>query len=83
MKLEQYLRECREINVFCSQNGWIDSDTLRVEVVKRDGLSLIAAVTFEEILMEGAGCVAGRVPCHGRVRVRLTRDGDVEHLDPL
>ena len=30
--------------------------------------------------MEGAGCVAGRVPCYGRVRAELTEDGDVERL---
>ena len=83
MKLRQYLLECRELNAFCTQNGWIDNDTLQVDIVERDGLNVIAAVTFEEILMEGAGCVAGRVPCHGRVHVRLSEEGDVEALDPL
>ena len=83
MKLVEYLHQCREINAFCTQNGWIDNDTLRVDIVRRDGLTLIAAVTFEEILMEGAGCVAGRVPCYGRVRIRLTKNGDVERLEPL
>ena len=80
MELEEYLHQCRELNALCTQNGWIDNDTLRVDVLEKNGRSLLAAVTFEEILMEGAGCVAGRVSCYGRVRVSLTEDGQVERL---
>ena len=54
-----------------------------MDILDQDGQSVLAAVTFEEILMEGAGCVAGRVPCYGRVRAELTESGDVERIDIL
>ena len=83
MKLVEYLYQCREINALCTQNGWIDSDTLRVDILEKNGPSILAAVTFEEIVMEGAGCVADRVSCYGRVRAKLSENGDVERLDIL
>ncbi len=83
MGLEEYLQQCRELNELCTQNGWIDNDTLRVDILDQDGQSVLAAVTFEEILMEGAGCVAGHVPCYGRVRAELTESGDVERIGIL
>ncbi len=83
MSLEQYLRQCRELSALCTQNGWIDNDTLRVEILERNDRDVLAAVTFEEILMEGAGCVAGRVSCYGRVRARLSEDGEVDRLEIL
>ena len=83
MDLEKYLQQCRELNALCTQNGWIDNDTLRVDILEKNGPNILAAVSFEEILMEGAGCVAGRVACYGRVRARLTENGQVERLDIL
>lgn len=79
--LARYLTDSREIAGLCTQNGWIDDATLCVEVVERGNGYLVAAVTFEEIIMEGAGCVAGRVPCYGRVRATLGKDGEVCALD--
>ena len=83
MELEEYLHQCRELNALCTQNGWIDNDTLRVDILEKNGPNILAAVSFEEILMEGAGCVAGRVSCYGRVRAWLTENGQVERLDIL
>jgi len=83
MNLETYLQSCRELNALCTQNGWIDNETLRVDVLEQAGGTVLAAVTFEEILMEGSGCVAGRVSCYGRVRARLGPDGNVERLEVL
>ncbi|HDO34263.1 MAG TPA: hypothetical protein ENH08_03985 [Chromatiales bacterium] len=76
MKLGEYLATCRELSRFCSQNGWID-------VLERDGASLVAAVNFDEVLMEGSGCIAGRVSCYGRIRVTLDEQGDVRRMDLL
>ena len=82
MKVQEYLRECRELARLCTQNGWIDNDTLKFEIIEsRDGGQVTAAVQFEEIIMEGAGCIAGRVPCYGQVRMRLDGAGDVVHMD--
>lgn len=79
--VRQYLRDCRELSQLCSQNGWIDNDTLTVEILERQSDQLLAAVQFDEVIMEGSGCVAGRVPCFGRVHVRLDPAGNVLGLD--
>ena len=81
--IARYLHTCRELAGFCSQNGWIDDETLRYQVLGREGNTLIVIVEFEEILMEGAGCVAGRVSCYGRMRLYLDEDGDVERGELL
>lgn len=82
MNVQEYLRECRELTRLCTQNGWIDNDTLKVEILQAQGRGgeVIAAVQFEEIIMEGAGCIAGRVPCYGQLRMRLDEDGNVIHM---
>lgn len=73
--VREWLRTSAALARLCTQNGWIDPDTIRAEVVDRwpDG-SLVLAVCFEEIVVEAAGCVGTTVPCYGRVRIRL--DGD-------
>ncbi|NIR59099.1 MAG: hypothetical protein GWO02_06055 [Gammaproteobacteria bacterium] len=83
MGITEYLRTCRELSELTTQNGWIDNDTLRYEVVTRDERSLTASVHFEEVLMEGSGCPAGRVACWGRVRLDLDRDGGVRRAEIL
>lgn len=55
----------------CTQNGWPDPDTLQVEVVEKQPDSLVCSVSFEEVIMEGAGCIAGRISCWGRYRLLL------------
>lgn len=75
--IERYLLSCRELVAFCSQNGWIDENTLYYEIIEQNDHEVIALVQFEEILMEGSGCVAGRVPCQGRLRLTLNRYGEV------
>lgn len=77
MNVQQYLRDCRELSRFCSQNGWIDNDTLKVEIVDERPGQVVAAVQFDEVIMEGSGCVAGRVPCFGQVRMRIGGSGNV------
>jgi len=81
MNIHDYLRTCRELSALCSQNGWIDNDTLEVQIMDQRPDQVIAAVQFEEVIMEGAGCVAGRVPCFGQVRMRLDGAGNVVGMD--
>lgn len=76
-----YLRVCREISGLTSQNGWIDNDTLRLDVLERGEGWLLAALSFEEVIVEGAGCIAGRVPCYGRIKVYLDPAGGVRALE--
>lgn len=81
--IERFLFSCRDLRAFCSQNGWIDNDTLYFEIVEQNDHQVIALVQFEEILMEGSGRVAGRVPCQGRLRLILDRFGEVSHAELL
>lgn len=83
MTLDRYLRSCRELARLCTQNGWIDNDTLRYEILERSGGQVTAAVYFEEIVMEGSGCVADRVQCYGRVRIGLDGHGQVQTFEVL
>ena len=81
--LEEYLRSCRELAQLCTQNGWIDNDTLTIEVIEQQDKVIIATVTFDELVMKGAGCVGRRIPCYGRVAARLGTDRTVQHLEIL
>jgi hypothetical protein len=82
-QIRSYLARCRELNALTSQNGWIDGDTLCFGVIEREADSALIFVEFDEILVEGSGCVAGRVPCHGRLRLQLGGDGQVEGAEVL
>jgi hypothetical protein len=81
--IERYLLSCRELTAFCSQNGWIDNQSMSYEIIEQNDHHVIAFVQFEEILMEGSGCIAGRVPCQGRLRLTLDRYGQVNHAELL
>jgi len=77
--IERYLLSCRELKAFCSQNGWIDNNSLRYEIIEQNDQHIIAFVQFEEVVMEGSGCVAGRIPCQGRLCLTLDHYGQVTH----
>lgn len=65
----------------CAQNRWPDTDTLRVGVLDENGDRIECTVSFEEVLMEGAGCVAGRLACRGRYRLTLGAGGRVRRAE--
>lgn len=78
--LNDYLKNCREITQFCSQNGWINNASLEIDIIEHSKNEALIAVYFDEIIMEGAGCVAGTIPCYGRIRVKLNSEGNFESL---
>jgi hypothetical protein len=78
-----YLEKARDVTRFTTQNGWPDNETLRFEVLDAAPDELTVAVEFEEVIMEGAGCVAGRQPCYGRMRLTLDAEGRVIGGEPL
>lgn len=82
-RLHEYLLSCRELSQLCSQNGWIDNDTLEYEVLSDSPEAVVANVCFEEVIMEGAGCIADRISRYGKVRARLNENGEVESLKIL
>ncbi len=75
--LHDYFAHTPDIAVLCTQNGWPDNDSLRIDVLDEAPGMARCAVSFDEILTGGAGCVAGRVRCWGRFRVELGADGRV------
>lgn len=81
--IERYLLSCRELTAFCSHNGWIDNQSLSYDIIEQNDHHVIAFVQFEEILMEGSGCIAGRIPCEGRLRLTLDHYGQVNHAELL
>ncbi len=76
-QIEAYLRRCRELSAFCYENGWIDNETLRWEVVKHTTAELEISVTFDEITTQGGGCVARHIERFGRLRLQLNSAGEV------
>ncbi|WP_455234301.1 hypothetical protein [Thiogranum longum] len=81
--IERYLMSCRELTAFCSQNGWIDTNSLYYEIIEQNDHHVIAFVQFDEVLMAGSGCDAARLPCQGRLRLTLDRYGDVSRAELL
>ena len=79
--IDRYFAQTPMLALLCSQNGWPDNDSLKVEVLEQTPEAAVCTVSFEEILMEGAGCVAGRVPCWGRFRLKLDTAGQVVHAE--
>lgn len=86
--IRDWLRTDTLINRFCTQNGWIDDDSVRYEVsaaprsdanadAGKDPHWVRINVYFTELVMEGSGCVADRVECFGQVDLRLGADGRV------
>jgi len=78
MGIEEYLKSSRELAQLCSQNGWIDNETLRYELTEQDNSHAVVNVTFDEVIMEGSGCVADRISCYGKLRLTLDTNGQVE-----
>ena len=81
--IERYLMSCRELTAFCSQNGWIDNQSLYYEIIEQNDHHVIALVQFVEVLMEDADCMAGRISCQGRLRLTLDRYGEVSKAELL
>ena len=81
--IRRYLLECRELSLFCSQNGWIDDDSIEFQLSAHTGDCASLAVGFVEVIMKGAGCEGRRLPCFGQLRLQLDRDGRIESGRPI
>ena len=79
--LLEYLMGAPELPKLCTQNGWIDNETLRYEILAQQGRQLLLAVEFDEVIMEGSGCVADRKPCYGRIRILQDDKGVYESTE--
>lgn len=81
MDIAEYLRSTPKLAQLCSQNGWIDNETLSYELMEQSDEHAIVNVTFDEVVMEGSGCVADRVSCYGKMRLTLGDSGQVENSE--
>lgn len=76
-RIAQWLRSTPLVSEFCTQNGWIDDDTMRYEVCGQDDRGVWINIYFTEVVMEGSGCVADRVDCFGQLALRLDDRGEI------
>jgi len=83
MQIKEFLETCRELSQLTTQNGWIDNDSLKFNLLTQNEDNLLVEVYFDEIIMEGSGCVAGKVNCYGRVRLLLGQNGEIVGIDIL
>ncbi|MDA8390883.1 MAG: hypothetical protein M0Z76_09185 [Gammaproteobacteria bacterium] len=75
--IHEYFARTPDLAALCTQNGWPDNDSLRIDILEETPDRVHCAVSFDEILVEGAGCVAGRVRCWARFRVERDARGRV------
>lgn len=71
--IRDYLERCPDLVKLCSQNGWVDNESLTFEVRSFNVDEAIVTVYFDEVI-EAAGRAADRVACFGKLRV--LRDGE-------
>ena len=81
--IEHYLKSCRELTRCCSQNGWIDTESLRYRILIETGNELVGNVEFDELLMEGTGTRGRRVHCSGQVHLLLDQVGRIIRAEVL
>jgi hypothetical protein len=81
--IEHYLKSCRELTRCCSQNGWIDTESLRYSILIETGNELVVKVEFDELLMDGTGSCSRRLPCSGQVHLLLDRVGRIIRAEVL
>ncbi len=75
--IETYLKSCRELSRFCSQNGWIDNQSLHYTVIIETANEVFVEVEFDELLMAGSGQLSGRITCCGQLHLYLDNAGRV------
>ena len=81
LAITRLLETCNELSTFCSQNGWIISDSINFEILERHSDHLLIYVTFLESIMEGSGCQCDQKPCYGRLRLILNAKGDISGVE--
>ena len=72
-----------DLTAICTQNGWPDPESLHVEILEQRAGELLCAVAFEEVIMEGSGCCAGRIGCWGKYRVELDVTGNIARAEAV
>jgi hypothetical protein len=81
--IKTYLKTCRELSRFCSQNGWIDNESLHYAVTWISDDEILVDVEFDELLMEGGSSLACKTSCCGQMRLFLDKYGQVVRCEIL
>ena len=81
LAITQLLETCNELSAFCTQNGWIISDSIAYEILERYSDHLLIYVTFLESIMEGSGCQCDQKSCYGRMRLNLNVQGNIVGIE--
>lgn len=76
-RLQEFFSGTAALAPLCTQNGWPDPDSMRIELLEEDDRQALCAIKFDEVIMEGSGCEAGRAACWGRFRVQFDARGRV------
>ncbi|MFP5345220.1 MAG: hypothetical protein ACLGGU_06305 [Gammaproteobacteria bacterium] len=76
-ELTEFFLRTPRLAELCTQGGWPASESLKLDVMQQRGEEVVCDVRFDEVIMEGSGCEAGRVPCWGQFRLRLDEGGKV------
>ncbi len=76
LAITQVLETSNQLSAFCTQNGWIISDSIAYEILERHSDHLLIYVTFLESIMEGSGCQCDQKSCYGRLCLNLDAEGN-------
>ena len=75
------LETTNQLSAFCTQNGWIISDSIAYEILERHSDRLLIYVTFLESIMEGSGCQCDQKSCYGRLWLILNAKGEIVSVE--
>jgi len=81
--IETYLKSSCELSRFCSQNGWIDNNSLRYIVIWETVNEVCVDIVFDELLMAGGSSIAEKVSCRGQMRLLLDSRGRIAQAEIL
>ncbi|MCL5669484.1 MAG: hypothetical protein M1392_05860 [Gammaproteobacteria bacterium] len=76
-ELTEFFQRTPRLAELCTQGGWPAPESLKLDIVQQQGAEVVCDVRFDEVIMEGSGCEAGRTPCWGQFRLRLDERGKV------
>lgn len=72
-----FLKNCKELTAFCSQNGWIIDESIHYEILEQHPDGLLIYATFLESIMEGSGCQCNQKSCYGRLQLKSNDTGEI------
>ena len=77
--IESFIRNCRELDRFCSMDGLIDGASLTYDIVMETGAEAVIEVRFDELLQDGRR----RIPCCGQLHLYKDTLGQIIRADVL